>query len=55
VAVGELDKPGFHQSPGAWGRGSRGAEGAVIEAAGHLPSLERPEATARLVRAFLER
>jgi pimeloyl-ACP methyl ester carboxylesterase len=33
----------------------QGAESAVIEAAGHLPSLERPEATAPLVRAFLER
>ena len=32
-----------------------GAEGAGIEAAGHLPSLERPEATLRLVRTFLER
>jgi hypothetical protein len=55
VAVGELDKPDFHEIAGRLRDGIEGAEGAGVEAAGHLPSLERPEATARLVRAFLER
>jgi 3-oxoadipate enol-lactonase len=55
VAVGELDKPDFHQIAGRLGERIQGAESAVIEVAGHLPSLERPEATAPLVRAFLER
>lgn len=55
VAVGELDKPDFHQIAARLRDGIEGAEGAGIEAAGHLPSLERPEATLRLVRTFLER
>jgi 3-oxoadipate enol-lactonase len=55
VAVGELDNPDFHQIAGRLRESIQGAEGAVIEAAGHLPSLERPEATVRLIRAFLER
>jgi 3-oxoadipate enol-lactonase len=55
VAVGELDKPDFHQIAGRLRDGIDGAERAGIEAAGHLPSLERPEATARLVRTFLAR
>ena len=41
VAVGELDKPDFHQIARRLGERIQGAEGAVIEAAGHLPSLER--------------
>jgi 3-oxoadipate enol-lactonase len=55
VAVGELDKPDFHQIAARLRGGIEGAEGGGIEAAGHLPALERPEATARLVRTFLER
>jgi 3-oxoadipate enol-lactonase len=55
VAVGELDKPDFHQIAARLRDGIERAEGAGIEAAGHLPSLERPEATLRLVRTFLER
>jgi 3-oxoadipate enol-lactonase len=55
VAVGELDKPDFHQIAARLRDGIEGAEGAGIEAAGHLPSLERPEATLRLVWTFLER
>ena len=41
VAVGELDKPDFSQIAGRLGERIQGAESAVIEAAGHLPSLER--------------
>jgi pimeloyl-ACP methyl ester carboxylesterase len=55
VAVGELDKPDLHHIAARLRDGIEGAEGVGIEAAGHLPSLERPEATLRLVRTFLER
>jgi pimeloyl-ACP methyl ester carboxylesterase len=36
-------------------RGIDGARAVQIEGAAHLPSLERPEVTARLVRDFLGR
>jgi 3-oxoadipate enol-lactonase len=54
VAVGELDKADFHQIAERMAREIEGAESAVIADAGHLPSLERPEATVRVVRAFLD-
>ena len=53
VAVGELDKPDFHRIAERLAREIPGAQSAVIEGAGHLPALERPEATARMVREFL--
>ncbi len=53
VAVGALDKPDFHAIAERLAAGMAGAERATIEGAGHLPSLERPEETARLVRDFL--
>jgi 3-oxoadipate enol-lactonase len=55
VAVGELDKPDLHAIAERLVRGIDGAQAARIEGAGHLPSLERPDVTARLVRDFLGR
>jgi pimeloyl-ACP methyl ester carboxylesterase len=55
VAVGEHDKPDFHAIADRLVRELPNAEHAVIPGAGHLPSVERPEATAALVRGFLER
>jgi pimeloyl-ACP methyl ester carboxylesterase len=55
VIVGELDKPDFHAIAERLTREIDGAQGARIERAGHLPALERPDATARLVRDFLGR
>ena len=55
VVVGELDKRDFHEIADRLAREIPDAEPAVIAHAGHLPSLERPEQTARLVREFLER
>ena len=56
VAVGELDQRDFHAIAERLAREIAGARSsAVIEGAGHLPSLERPEETARLVREFLQR
>jgi 3-oxoadipate enol-lactonase len=54
VAVGEHDKADFHAIAGRLVRELPDAEHAVIAGAGHLPALERPEATAELVRRFLE-
>jgi 3-oxoadipate enol-lactonase len=55
VAAGELDKPDFHRIAERLGREIPNAEHAVIRGAGHLPALERPDETARLVREFLAR
>jgi 3-oxoadipate enol-lactonase len=52
VVVGELDKQDFHSIADRLSAGL-GAGRLVIPGAGHLPSLERPEETARLVRDFL--
>jgi 3-oxoadipate enol-lactonase len=55
VVVGELDKPDFHAIAGRLTSAIEGARHAVVEGAGHLPALERPAETARLVREFLGR
>jgi 3-oxoadipate enol-lactonase len=55
VIVGELDKPDFHAIAERLAREIEGAQSARVERAGHLPSLERPDETARLVRDFLGR
>jgi 3-oxoadipate enol-lactonase len=52
VVVGELDKPDFHVIADRLSAGL-GAEKVVIGGAGHLPSLERPEETARVVGDFV--
>ena len=46
VVVGELDKPDFHEIGARMAREIPGAEHEIIPAAGHLPALERLEATA---------
>ena len=53
VAVGEHDKRDFHVIAERLAREIPDAELVVIPGAGHLPSLERPEETAALVRRFL--
>ena len=53
VAVGEHDKGDFHAIAERLAREIPSAERVVIPGAGHLPSLEQPEATAELVRRFL--
>jgi 3-oxoadipate enol-lactonase len=53
VAVGELDKPDFHRISERMAREIEGAERVVIPDAGHLPAVERPDATARIVSGFL--
>jgi 3-oxoadipate enol-lactonase len=53
VAVGEHDNDDFKRIAERLAGAIAGAELVVIEGAGHLPALERPEATARLVREFL--
>jgi 3-oxoadipate enol-lactonase len=55
VAVGELDKSDFHAIAKRLASEIEGAQSATIASAGHLPSMERPEETARLVRDFLHR
>jgi 3-oxoadipate enol-lactonase len=55
VVVGELDKPDFHAIAERLVREIDGAQSARVERAGHLPSLERPDETASLVRGFLNR
>jgi len=53
VAVGEHDKPDFRAISERLARELPNAQFAVIEGAGHLPPLERPDETAALVRRFL--
>jgi 3-oxoadipate enol-lactonase len=55
VGVGEHDKPDFRAIAERLARELPSAELAVIEGAGHLPSMERPEATLELVKSFLDR
>jgi 3-oxoadipate enol-lactonase len=54
VAVGEHDKPDFHVIAERLAREIPDAELVVIPGAGHLPSIERPDETAALVRRFLQ-
>jgi 3-oxoadipate enol-lactonase len=54
VLVGERDKPDFRAIAERLARELPDAEHAVIPDAGHLPSLEAPEATLGLIRSFLE-
>ena len=53
MAVGEHDKKDFHAIAERLARDIRDAELVVIPGAGHLPSIQRPEETASLVRGFL--
>jgi pimeloyl-ACP methyl ester carboxylesterase len=53
VAVGERDKRDFHVIAERLAREIPDAELVVIPGAGHLPSIERPDETAALVRRFL--
>ena len=53
VAVGAFDRPDFHEIAERLAREIPDARRVVIEGAGHLPALEQPEETARLVREFL--
>jgi 3-oxoadipate enol-lactonase len=53
VAVGELDKPDFRRIAERLAREIPDARHAVIPGPGHLPALERPDATSRLIRDFL--
>jgi len=55
VGVGELDKPDFRAIAERLARELPNAELAVIPGAGHLPSMEQPEATGELVNRFLKR
>jgi 3-oxoadipate enol-lactonase len=54
VAVGELDKPDFHRVADRLAGEIGGARRVVIEGAGHLPALERPDDTSRIIREFLQ-
>jgi 3-oxoadipate enol-lactonase len=54
VAVGEHDRPDFLQIAERLAREIPDAEHAVVPEAAHLPSVERPDATAALVRAFMK-
>ena len=53
VAVGAFDRRDFLEIAEQLAREISDARHVVIEGAGHLPSLEQPEETARLVREFL--
>jgi 3-oxoadipate enol-lactonase len=55
VGVGEHDKPDFRAIADRLARELPDAELAVIPGAGHLPSMEQPDATRELVNRFLKR
>ena len=55
VVVGELDKQDFHRISERLAGEIADARHAVVPGAGHLPSLERPDETSRLVREFLQK
>jgi 3-oxoadipate enol-lactonase len=55
VVVGELDKADFRAIAERLAAEIADAELVVMESVTHLPSLERPDETARLVREFLAR
>jgi 3-oxoadipate enol-lactonase len=54
VVVGELDKQDFHRISERLAREIPDARHVVVDGSGHLPSLERPDETSRLVREFLQ-
>lgn len=54
VARGEDDKDDFKRIADRLASEIAGAREATVEGAGHLPALEQPEATARLVLDFLD-
>jgi len=53
VGVGELDKRDFHEIAERLAREIPQTESVVVPGAGHLPSLDRPEATASIICRFL--
>ncbi len=55
VVWGERDWPDFIAISQRLAGGIEGAETAVVEGAGHLPALERPEVVAGLLNGFLQR
>jgi 3-oxoadipate enol-lactonase len=55
VVWGELDWPDFVTIAQRLAREIEGAETAVVEGAGHLPALERPQVVAGLLNGFLQR
>ena len=55
VLVGEDDKPDFHVMAERLARELPNAEFAAISGAGHLPSIDQPEATLALVGPFVQR
>ncbi len=55
VVVGERDQPDFRAIAERLARELPNAELVVIEGAGHLPSMEAPEATLGAVKPFLDR
>lgn len=54
VLVGSQDMPRFLENAGRLGRLVPGCEVRVMDGAGHLPLLERPEASARLLGELLD-
>jgi 3-oxoadipate enol-lactonase len=55
VIVGEHDNADFREMGERLARELPDAEFAVVEGAGHLPSVERPDAVLELVKPFLDR
>ena len=55
VIVGERDNADFREMGERLARDLPDAEFAVVEGAGHLPSVERPDAVLELVKPFLDR
>jgi 3-oxoadipate enol-lactonase len=55
VIVGEHDKADFHAMAERLARELPNAQFAEISGAGHLPSIDRPEATLALVSPFVQR
>jgi 3-oxoadipate enol-lactonase len=53
VVVGELDKRDFHRVADRLAAEIPDARRVVIEGSGHLPALERPAETSRIIREFL--
>jgi 3-oxoadipate enol-lactonase len=54
VVVGERDKQDFHRISERLAREIPDARHVLVDGSGHLPSLERPDETSRIVREFLQ-